>query len=128
MRFLAIVFGLALTGACTTIPHQIDVEGKVDSWLGMDANTVKQTWGEPNQEVMVGTDSKVIQYSSAEGVESCRVVLTFNAQGEVVATRWTGSEQECQTFVKASPAYEMTMGEETNMAILEAIENVQSRF
>jgi hypothetical protein len=123
MRFLAIVFGLVLTSACTTVSNQADVEGKVDSWLGMDASTVKQTWGQPTQEVNVGTDTKVVQYSSAEGEQSCRVVLTFNAQGEVVATRWTGGDQDCQNFVKASPAYEMTMGEETNMAILEAVEN-----
>ncbi|HYX37934.1 MAG TPA: hypothetical protein VE954_32940 [Oligoflexus sp.] len=128
MRYLAIVFGLALTGACTTIPNQADVEGKVDSWLGMDAGAVKQSWGQPTQEVNVGADTKVVQYSSAEGEESCRVVLTFNAQGEVVATRWTGADKECQNFVKASPAYEMTIGEETNTAILEATENFQSRF
>jgi hypothetical protein len=123
MRFLAIVFGLVLTNACTTIPNQADVEGKVDSWLGMDASTVKQSWGQPTQEVSVGADTKVVQYSSAEGEEACRVVLTFNAQGEVVATRWTGADKECQNFVKASPAYEMSIGEETNMAILEAVEN-----
>ncbi len=128
MRFVAIVFGLALTGACTTTSNPADVEGKVDSWLGMDSSTVKETWGQPTQEVNVGADTKVVQYSSAEGEQSCRVVLTFNAQGEVVATRWTGASSECQPFVKASPAYEVSIGEETNMAILEATENLQNAF
>jgi hypothetical protein len=127
MKNIALVFGLALT-ACTTMPREADVEGKVDSWLGMDSSTVKKIWGQPTQEVNVGSDAKVVQYSSADTEQSCRVVLTFNAQGEVVATRWTGANAECQSFVKASPAYEMTMGEETNTAIIEATENFQKNF
>ncbi len=127
MKNIALFLGLSLT-ACTTMPREADVEGKVDSWLGMDSSTVKKIWGEPTQEVNVGTDTKVVQYSSADTEQSCRVVLTFNAQGEVVATRWTGANAECQNFVKASPAYEMTMGEETNMAIIEATENFQKNF
>ena len=47
MRYLALIVSLALTGACTTIQSQADVEGKVDSWLGMDANMVKEAWGKP---------------------------------------------------------------------------------
>ena len=128
MRYLVIVFGLGLTGACTTVSNQADVEGKVDSWLGMDANTVQQAWGQPTQEVNVGADTKVVQYSSAEDDKSCRVVLTFNAQGEVVATRWTGANADCQNFVKASPAYEVSMGEEAKTAILEATENFQGKY
>ncbi len=127
MRNIAMFLGLALT-ACTTIPSQADVEGKVDSWLGMDSNTVKKIWGMPTQEVNVGADTKVVQYSSTNDEKSCRVVLTFNAQGEVVATKWTGANADCQNFVKASPSYEMSMNDETNMAIIEATENFQSKF
>ncbi len=127
MRYLALCFGLALT-ACTTVPQTADVEGKVDSWLGMDAKTVKDTWGQATQEVNVGADTKVVQYSSTGESKSCRVVLTFNAQGEVVATKWTGATADCANFVKASPNYQFSVAEETNMAILEATENFQSRF
>ncbi len=127
MRNVALFFGLALT-ACTTVPNNSDVEGKVDSWLGMDSKTVKDAWGQPTQEVNVGPDTKVVQFSSTGDSKSCRVVLTINAKGEVVATKWTGATRDCANFVKASPNYEYSVGEETNMAILEATENFQSKF
>lgn len=121
----ALFFGLS---ACTTMSGPMDVEGKVDSWLGMNANMVTEAWGNPSQEVQVGPETRVVQYASTEQDEACRVVLTFNARGEVVATKWTGQLDSCSQFVKASPNYEMPIGEETNMAIIEATDNFQSRF
>ncbi|MFY7930618.1 MAG: hypothetical protein ACOVS5_17225 [Oligoflexus sp.] len=125
MKIRAAFIGLALT-ACTTVPSAMDVEGKVDSWLGMDSKTMKSIWGEPTQEVGVGEDTKVVQYAApSTGDDACTVVLTLNAKGEVIGTKWNGTQKSCAQFVKASPAYEASMAEETNMAILEAIDTVK---
>lgn len=125
MRFMALFLSLGLA-ACTTVPTQTDIEGKVESWLGMNTSAIKEIWGTPTQEVKVGQDTKVVQFVSDEGQGACRVVLTLNQKSEVTATKWTGPNAECANFVKASPTYAQGMGEDTNMAILEAIDNVKN--
>ena len=126
VKYFAILCGLFLNACVSTTIETADVEGKVESWLGMDQKTVQGLWGPPTEEVSVGQGSKVVQYQSQNEDGICTVVLTYNANGEVIGTKWTGEEQRCAGYVIASPSYSNSSFEETNMAILEAIENLES--
>ncbi len=125
MRICAAIVGLALT-ACTTVSGNADVEGKVESWLGANANSIQQIWGKPTQEVGIDKDTKILQFSTQSAENPCTVVLTLNAKGEVIGTKWNGNQLSCAQFVKASPSYNDSVAKETNMAILEAIDNIKS--
>ena len=126
MRIYAAIMGFVLSGACTTVSGTAVIEGKVKSWVGVNRIRVQEIWGKPTHEVTLDRESRLLQFSTQSAENPCTVVLTLNTKGEVTGTRWNGSQLSCSEFVKASPTYKDSLVKEINMAILEALDGINS--
>jgi hypothetical protein len=103
--------GASLLGGCVT---QDQIDARLRSWVGRDADDLASTWGAPNGSYQRRDGGRILTYERTAVLTTgpttqfantfsrfCRIDFSIGADGKVQSAEWRGSAEQCDKVIIA---------------------------
>jgi hypothetical protein len=108
LRFPCLAFLAVLAVGCVTTE---ELDARLGSWIGADADELAASWGAPTGDYTKKDGGRILTWERAgiatTGVSTfpqaytrrCRIDVTTDASGKIVATAWQGANDQCSEAI-----------------------------